>query len=137
MPPRSLLGPRASPRSSDWVHPFPGLSEVGERQTWARLVPASLSRSWSSSTQATGCDAFTGSIAPAELPLHDAFVFEAPVDRVVKVAELTESVLVRTSRNSPDLQPRTKVNIAHPECRNHDGHHDSVKRFIENPMIKF
>src|SRR5271166_5818288 len=30
------------------------------------------------------------------IPVHDAFVFEAPVDRVVKVAELTESVLVRT-----------------------------------------
>ena len=71
------------------------------------------------------------------IPVHDAFVFEAPVDRVVKVAELTESVLVRTVQEwFPDLQPRTKVNIAHPECWNHDGHHDSVERFIANPMIK-
>ena len=30
------------------------------------------------------------------IPVHDAFVFEAPVDRVQEVAELTMSVLVRT-----------------------------------------
>ena len=69
------------------------------------------------------------------IPVHDAFVFEAPVDRVVEVAELTESVLVRTVQEwFPDLRPRTKANITHPECWNHDGHHDSVERFINDPM---
>ena len=65
-------------------------------------------------------------------------MFEAPVERVAEVAALTESVLIRTVQEwFPDLQPRTKANIAHPECWNHYGHHDSVERFIANPMIKF
>ena len=71
------------------------------------------------------------------IPVHDAFVFEAPVDRVQEVAELTESVLVRTVQEwFPDLLPRTKVNIAHPECWNHEGNHDSVERFIAVPMVE-
>ena len=51
------------------------------------------------------------------LPVHDAFVFEAPIDRVADVAELTRSVLIRTVQEwFPELQPR-KVNIAHAACR--------------------
>ena len=66
------------------------------------------------------------------IPVHDAFVFEAPMDGVAEVAELTESVLVRTVQEwFPELRPRTKANITHPECWNHEGHHDSVEQFIK------
>jgi DNA polymerase I len=71
------------------------------------------------------------------IPVHDAFVFGASVDRVQEVAELTRSVLVGTVQEwFPDLQPRAQVNIAHPECWNHEGNHDSVERFIADPMVE-
>ena len=50
------------------------------------------------------------------IPVHDAFVFEAPIGRVADVAELTRSVLIRTVQEwFPELQPRAKVNIAHAD----------------------
>ena len=71
------------------------------------------------------------------IPVHDAFVFEAPLGRVADVAELTRSVLIRTVQEwFPELQPRAKVNIAHAECWNHEGHHDSVERFVADPMLE-
>jgi DNA polymerase-1 len=71
------------------------------------------------------------------IPVHDAFVFEAPPDRLGEVAELTRSVLIRTVQEwFPELRPRADVNINHPECWNHEGHHDSVERFLEDPALK-
>ena len=71
------------------------------------------------------------------IPVHDAFVFEAPLGRVTDVAELTRSVLIRTVQEwFPELQPRAKVNIAHAACWNHEGHHDSVERFVADPMLE-
>jgi DNA polymerase-1 len=71
------------------------------------------------------------------LPVHDAFVFEAPLGRVADVAELTRSVLIRTVQEwFPELRPRAKVNIAHAACWNHEGHHDSVARFVADPMLE-
>ena len=32
--------------------------------------------------------------------------------------------------------PGPRSNIKYPECWNHEGHHDSVERFIENPMLE-
>ena len=50
------------------------------------------------------------------IPVHDAFVFEAPLDRVADVAELTRSVLIRTVQEwFPELRPRAKINIAHAD----------------------
>jgi DNA polymerase I-like protein with 3'-5' exonuclease and polymerase domains len=71
------------------------------------------------------------------IPVHDAFVFEAPIGRVADVAELTRSVLIRTVQEwFPELQPRAQVNIAHAACWNHEGHHDSVERFVADPMLE-
>ena len=40
------------------------------------------------------------------IPVHDAFVFEAPLDQVTQVAELTRSVLIQTVQEwFPDLRP--------------------------------
>jgi hypothetical protein len=36
----------------------------------------------------------------------------------------------------PDLRPRVEVNIAHPECWNYEGNHDSLELFAADPMFK-
>jgi DNA polymerase-1 len=69
------------------------------------------------------------------LPVHDSFVFEAPLEHIKEVAELTKSVMIQTVQEwFPDLRPRAEINIKHPECWNYEGHHDSVERFLEDPM---
>jgi DNA polymerase-1 len=71
------------------------------------------------------------------IPVHDAFVFEAPLDAIDGVAELTRSVLIRTVEEwFPELQARADINIKFPERWNHEGHRDSVERFLENPMLE-
>ena len=71
------------------------------------------------------------------IPIHDAFVFEAPLDEISTVAELTRSILIQTVQEwFPDLHARAEINIKYPECWNHKGHRDSVERFIENPMLE-
>ena len=71
------------------------------------------------------------------IPVHDAFVFEAPLDQLTAVAELTRSVLIQTVQEwFPELHARTDINIRYPECWNHEGHRDSVERFVENPMLE-
>jgi DNA polymerase-1 len=71
------------------------------------------------------------------LPVHDAYVFEAPIDHLEEVAELTRSVMIQTVQEwFPVLRPRAEINIKHPECWNHEGHHDSVERFLEDPMLE-
>ncbi len=59
------------------------------------------------------------------VPLHDAFIFEAPLDVLGDVARLTEQVMCETVREYyPELEPRAVVNIRHPECWNKDGQID-------------
>jgi DNA polymerase I-like protein with 3'-5' exonuclease and polymerase domains len=71
------------------------------------------------------------------IPVHDAFVFEAPLDELASVAELTRSVLIQTVQEwFPDLRARAEINIKYPECWNHEEHRDSVERFVENPMLE-
>jgi DNA polymerase-1 len=68
------------------------------------------------------------------VPVHDAFVFEAPLEHLATVATLTESVMVQTVQEwFPELRRRAEINITHPECWNHEGNFDSVERFIEDP----
>ena len=70
------------------------------------------------------------------VPVHDAFVFEAPLEHLATVATLTESVMVQTVQEwFPELRPRAEINITHPECWNLEGNFDSVERFIEVPTL--
>jgi DNA polymerase-1 len=70
------------------------------------------------------------------VPLHDAYLFEAPLDRLADVATLTERVLCETVQEYfPMLQPRAEINIEHPNCWNKDGHFDSVERWMEDPLF--
>lgn len=71
------------------------------------------------------------------VPVHDAYLFEAPLPVLVEVAELTARVLRDTVQEYfPVLRPQVEINIQHPECWNKDGHHDSVERWLENPLFK-
>jgi DNA polymerase-1 len=70
------------------------------------------------------------------IPVHDAFVFEAPRAHVEAVADLTRQVVLQAVQEwFPELCPRAEVNVAHPACWNHEGHHDSVERFLEDPLL--
>lgn len=56
------------------------------------------------------------------VPLHDAFIFEAPLANLETVATLTSQVMAQTLQEMfPVLEPQVTVNIAHPECWNKDG----------------
>lgn len=66
------------------------------------------------------------------IPMHDAFVFEAPLPVLAEVAELTRRVMCDTVQELfPQLQPRAEVNIFHPECWNKDGDADSIDRWLK------
>jgi DNA polymerase-1 len=79
---------------------------------------------------------YRGYQARLVIPVHDAFVFEAPLGVFPEVAELTRRVLVQTVQEwFPELRPRAEINISQPGCWNHEGHADSVERFLENPML--
>jgi DNA polymerase-1 len=68
------------------------------------------------------------------VPMHDAFVFEAPLGVIREVAELTASVMGQVVREYfPELDAQVEVNADHPECWNKDGHTDSLARWMDNP----
>lgn len=70
------------------------------------------------------------------VPLHDAFVFEAPLGDLGAVAAATERVMIDAVRVwFPELQPRVAVNVSHPWCWNKDGRADSVDRWVEDPLF--
>jgi DNA polymerase-1 len=71
------------------------------------------------------------------IALHDELVFEAPLDVLGVVAELTGDVMCQEVEvHFPVLRPRVEVNIHDPACWNKDGHSDSVDRWIEDPMYR-
>jgi DNA polymerase-1 len=79
---------------------------------------------------------YRGYQARLVIPVHDAFVFEAPLGVFGDVADLTRRVLVQTVQEwFPELQPRAEANISQPSCWNHEGHADSVERFLANSTL--
>jgi DNA polymerase I len=70
------------------------------------------------------------------VPLHDAYLFEAPREKLSEVAGLTERVLCETvQEHFPVLCPRADVNVSHPECWNKDERFDSIERWLEDPLF--
>ena len=70
------------------------------------------------------------------IPMHDAVVFEAPLEHLKAVAELTARVMTDAVREwFPVLRPRVEVNIAQPDCWNKDGHADSLERWAADPCF--
>jgi len=53
------------------------------------------------------------------IPLHDSFVFEAPLNHLKVVAELTERVMCEAVQEYfPMLKPKAEINISNPDCWN-------------------
>jgi DNA polymerase-1 len=72
------------------------------------------------------------------IPMHDAFVFEAPLNVLDEVASLTERTMCDAVQESfPQLRPQVEVNTQHPECWNKDGHADAVERWLDDPTYSF
>jgi DNA polymerase-1 len=72
------------------------------------------------------------------VPMHDAFVFEAPLDVLGEVTTLTERVMVETVQEFfPALRPKVEVNVRQPQCWNKDGHADSIHQWMDDPMYTF
>jgi DNA polymerase I len=67
------------------------------------------------------------------IPVHDAFIFEAPLDNLEAVSEVTSRLMCDTLQEYfPVLQPRVEVNISNPACWNKDGDGDELNRWIES-----
>jgi DNA polymerase-1 len=72
------------------------------------------------------------------VPLHDAYLFEAPLESLREVADLTGRALCEAVQECfPALRPQVEMNIEHPGCWNKDGHFDSVERWLEHPTYSF
>lgn len=72
------------------------------------------------------------------IPVHDAFVFEAPLEVLGTVADLTKRVMCDTVQEYfPELQPQAEVNISDPSCWNKDGHADALTKWLQDPMYTF
>jgi DNA polymerase-1 len=69
-------------------------------------------------------------------PLHDAFVFEAPLATIKEVGELTGRVLCESVQEYfPQLRPRVEVNVQQPQCWNKDGQADSLEHWMRQPTF--
>ncbi len=56
------------------------------------------------------------------IPLHDAFIFETPLDALETVEELTSRVICDTLQEDfPVLWPQEEVNTSRSDCWNKDG----------------
>ncbi|MDF5409660.1 DNA polymerase [Vibrio parahaemolyticus] len=63
--------------------------------------------------------------------LHDAFVFEAPLDNLEEVAALTSQVMIQVIQEKyPQLNIRTDINITSPNCWNKDGNGASIDGWL-------
>jgi DNA polymerase-1 len=72
------------------------------------------------------------------VPLHDAYVYEAPLAVLRKVGQLTRRVMSECVQEQfPELHPRAVINDEYPECWNKEGRYDSIDHWLKNPMYSF
>ncbi len=65
------------------------------------------------------------------IAFHDAYVFEAPLEQMERVAQLIKQEMIRAVQEIyPMLRPRADINIDCPECWNKDGKADSIKQWL-------
>jgi DNA polymerase-1 len=68
------------------------------------------------------------------IPMHDAYVFEAPLDVLEGVAQLTDRTLCEAVQEYfPCLCPRVEINTVRPECWNKDGHANAIDWWMDDP----
>ena len=69
------------------------------------------------------------------IPFHDAYVFEAPLEKLNEVAEVTKQELCRAVQEFfPELKPRADINISCSDCWNKDGKDDSWEKWLKDPL---
>jgi DNA polymerase I len=69
------------------------------------------------------------------IPLHDAIVFEAPLEAFEEVTNLTATVMCETLEEVfPVLEPRVAVNISKPKCWNKDGQVTGLFRWLRETL---
>jgi DNA polymerase-1 len=109
--------------------------------------PSSWERNWLRNTPVQGSAAVVFKVAGNRLrrrfhhfgarlilPMHDAYVFEAPLDRLAEVAEVVAETLRSTVQEYfPCLSPQVKVNLDHPQCWNKDGKWKSLDLWLKSP----
>ena len=70
------------------------------------------------------------------IPLHDSYIFEAPLEHLDEVAQLTGRIMCETvTEYFPVLKPRVDINVEHPQCWNKDGDIDVFRRWYESGEI--
>ena len=68
------------------------------------------------------CQMFKAYDARLLIPVHDSYVFEAPLENLPTVAKLVTDIMTNTlTEYFPVLRPRVDINISYPECWNKDG----------------
>ena len=64
--------------------------------------------------------------------LHDAFIFEAPLDKLDEVAALTSQVMIQVIQEKyPQLNIRTDINITSPNSWNKEGNTNSIDVWLD------
>ena len=69
------------------------------------------------------------------IPLHDAFIFEAPLEVLEEVAQLTKRVMCEAVQEYfSELRPQAEVNIKRPDCWNKEGDAAVLTRWLRDPL---
>lgn len=67
------------------------------------------------------------------VPLHDSFVFEAPLEHLQFVAKMTKRVMCETVREYfPKLKPMAEINMSNPDCWNKDDDPDPIGKWLKS-----
>ena len=66
------------------------------------------------------------------VPMHDAFIFQAPLDVLDEVVEATGREMVRAMKSYfPDLEPKVSANTRQPQCWVKEGHETALQEYLD------
>ncbi len=70
------------------------------------------------------------------VPMHDAFIFQAPLEILDEVAEATSREMIHAMKMYfPDLEPKVSTNTKHPQCWVKSGYEDALKEYLGTPIL--
>lgn len=66
------------------------------------------------------------------VPMHDAFIFQAPLDILDEVVEATSREMISAMKTYfPDLEPKVNANTRRPQCWVKDGYETALAEYLE------
>lgn len=72
------------------------------------------------------------------LPVHDSILIECDADEVDRVAEVARLLMQHALHSYyPELRAKVDVNRFDTSCWNKDGRSDSLRRFLDDPDLRF